>query len=487
MTSSYLRAIYLRLAGALMLVIVAALAVSAYTSHHVFERMLAPEMAGKVASGGASTRAVLLRALEHSVPFTQIYGIDQTFDELRTTIPEVAYAAVTDAEGKVVYSRFKAPAGAADYFRRPQVTDWSDTPKQFALTVRLDDQYIVSLPIVTSNQERVGMLHIGVSVDFIKRITTDMLFDVLVVLVVALFFTLELLHFLAGDKLEKTLRSLGESLERGAAGDFSLARSVPPEGAFGSAVRALEAVRARVSAGYEALVREVDEARRRPAHERPPAMENVRAGMLTLARQYRFGHTVDAPAERSDDSHLTRVRAPLFAFILAEELTRPFLPGYVKDLLVPIPGLTPEIVVGLPIVIFMLIVALGQPWLATYAERVGNRRAMTTGAVIAAVGFVASAMASSVLDLLLWRSLCALGYGMVFVAAQAHVLEFSNNRNRARSFAVFIGAIMVATVCGPSIGGILADNIGERATLLVWRGEGRSLPPANSYTSYRMN
>jgi predicted MFS family arabinose efflux permease len=36
--------------------------------------------------------------------------------------------------------------------------------------------------------------------------------------------------------------------------------------------------------------------------------------------------------------------------------------------------------------------------------------------------------------------------------------------NRARSFALFVGAIMVATVCGPSIGGILADNIGERLT-----------------------
>jgi MFS family permease len=161
------------------------------------------------------------------------------------------------------------------------------------------------------------------------------------------------------------------------------------------------------------------------------------------------------------------VRAPLFAFILAEELTRPFLPGYVKDLLVKIPGLTPEIVVGLPIVLFMLIVALGQPWMGAVAERMGNRRAMTIGALLAAVGFMASALAASVLDLLVWRSLCAVGYGMVFVAAQAHVLEHSDSRNRARSFSVFIGAIMVATVCGPSIGGILADNIGERFTLGV--------------------
>jgi MFS family permease len=59
------------------------------------------------------------------------------------------------------------------------------------------------------------------------------------------------------------------------------------------------------------------------------------------------------------------------------------------------------------------------------------------------------------------------GYGFVFVAAQAHVLEYSRPSNRARSFTVFIGAIMVATVCGPSMGGILADNIGERQTFIV--------------------
>ena len=37
-------------------------------------------------------------------------------------------------------------------------------------------------------------------------------------------------------------------------------------------------------------------------------------------------------------SSCAKVRAPLFMFILAEELTRSFLPGYVKELLVPVPG-----------------------------------------------------------------------------------------------------------------------------------------------------
>jgi MFS family permease len=179
----------------------------------------------------------------------------------------------------------------------------------------------------------------------------------------------------------------------------------------------------------------------------------------------RFG---SAPKEgEPDELTLNRIRAPLFAFILAEEMTRSFLPTYINDLLVPIPWLSPQVVIGLPIMLFMLIVALGQPYLGAWSERIGRRRAMLTGAVVATIGFGATALALNLYDLLLWRSLCAVGYAMVFVAAQGYVLDHTGRANRAQGFALFIGAIMVATVCGPSIGGILADNIGYRATFAV--------------------
>ena len=463
-SQSYLRSIYLRLAGVVMLVVVLALAASAYLSHRAFERALAPEMAKKVASGGASARALVLKAMELRIGFRELYGVEQTFDELKGAMPEISYVAVTDAQGSILYQRFSPPAGAAAHFRQPSVLAALATPEQLPPAVRVDKQYLVSMPIVTP-QQPVGMMHIGVSVDFVDKIVLDMLYDVLVVLVVALFFTLELLNFMAGTKLEAALRSLGDTIERGAAGDFSTARLRDSDMAFGSVLRLLESVRARVNSAYEALQRDVEAGRRGPAHERPPGLVAAHEGLQALAARYRFG-AADA-ATRGDEGSLAKVRAPLFIFILAEELTRPFLPGYIKALLVPIPGLSPEIVVGLPIVLFMLIVAIGQPFLGAYSERVGNRRAMLVGAGVAAFGFAATAFANNVLDLLVWRSLCALGYAMVFVAAQAHVLEHASMANRARSFSLFVGAIMVATVCGPSIGGILADNIGERLTFGV--------------------
>ena len=464
MNQSYLRSIYLRLAGVVMLVVALALAASAYLSHRAFERSLAPEMAKKVASGGASARSLVLKAMELQIGFRELYGVEQTFDELKGSIPEVSYVAVTDTQGSILYQRFSAPAGAAAHFRTPAVLAAMSTPERSPPAVRVDKQYVVSMPIVTP-QQPVGMLHIGVSVDFVDKIILDMLFDVLVVLVVALFFTLELLSFMAGTKIEAALKSLGDTIERGAAGDFSAAPVRETEMAFSSVSKLLEAMRAHVNSAYLALASDIETGRRGPAHERPPGLMAAHTGLQALGTRYRFS-AADA-STRADEGHLSKVRAPLFIFILAEELTRPFLPGYIKSLLVPIPWLSPEIVVGLPIVLFMLIVAIGQPFLGAYSERVGNRHTMLVGAGIAAFGFAATAFAGSVLDLLVWRSLCALGYAMVFVAGQAHVLEHASTANRARSFALFVGAIMVATVCGPSIGGILADNIGERLTFGV--------------------
>jgi MFS family permease len=464
MSQSYLSSVYLRLAGAVMLVVVLALAANAYLSHRAFERALAPEMAKKVASGGASARLLVLKAMEHQIGFRELYGVEQTFDELKGSIPDISYIAVTDAQGEILYQRFSPPHGAAEHFRKASVLAAMSTPESLRPAVRVEDQYVVSMPIVTA-QQPVGMLHIGVDVHFVDKIIMDMLYDVLVVLVVALFFTLELLNFMAGAKLATALKSLGRTIEAGASGDFSAARARGSDTAFGGIISLLEAAREQVNSAYAALARDIDVWRRCPAHERPPGLMAAHKGLQALAQRYRFG-IADASA-RVDDGHLAKVRAPLFVFILAEELTRPFLPGYIKSMLVPIPWLSPEILVGLPIALFMLIVAVGQPFLGAYSERVGHRHTMLVGASVAALGFAASAFAGNVLDLLLWRSLCALGYAMVFVAGQGHVLEYATTASRARSFALFVGAIMVATVCGPSIGGILADNIGERLTFGV--------------------
>ena len=464
MNNGYLRGVYLRLAGVLTLVVLLALLANAVVSHRAFEAALAPEMAKKVTSAGASIRALVIKAQDAGVPFADLQGVEQRFDEVRKEMPEVSYIALTDVRGRALHQRFNAPDGAEAYLRSPAVLSLLKTPEAVPPAVRVGNQYVVSLPIATSSQA-LGVLHIGIDVSFVDAIVLDMLYDVLVVLVVSLFFTLELLHFMAGAKLDAGLRALGEVFDRGGSGDFTARRRPRGDLAFGGLVGHLEAVLARVNAQFEALARDVEQGRRLPAHERLAGQAAAQAGLARLGARFRFG--AEPAPSRGNETELAKVRTPLFLFILAEELSRSFLPGYVRELQVPLPWLTPELVVGLPIALFMLIVALGQPIIGVWCERVGHRRTMLTGAAVASVGFVATAMAHNVLDLLLWRSLCAAGYAMVFVAAQAFVLDHATPATRARSFALFVGAIMAATVCGPSIGGILADNIGVRPTFFI--------------------
>ncbi|MEQ1808168.1 MAG: hypothetical protein ABL900_22540, partial [Burkholderiaceae bacterium] len=180
MNERYLRGIYLRLTGVLMLVVMLALAASAFLSHRGFERALVPEMAKQVISGGASARNLVLKAMEYNIGFRELYGVEQTFDELKGLIPDIAYVAVTDTTGAILYQRFKAPPGADAHFRDPRVL--ASTPSGLpAQATRLGSQYVVSMPIAA--QQAVGMLHIGVDVGFVDRIILDMMFDVLVVLI----------------------------------------------------------------------------------------------------------------------------------------------------------------------------------------------------------------------------------------------------------------------------------------------------------------
>ena len=464
MNTSYLRGIYLRLAGAMTLVVTLALLANAYMSHRIFDHALAPQMASKVASVGASVRALVLRAVENGVDFLDLYGVSQRFDEINSESPEISYIALTDATGKLLHRSGQDPAAAEAFFQSPAVLELLASPTVVGPVQRVGPLYMVTMPIAAADRP-LGLLHMGVTASFVDEIILDMLFDVAVVLVVTLFFTLELLHYIAGAKLEASLRALGDTFERGAAGDFTTRERAHGHHGLGPLVAALEVTLARINAAYAALARDVQAGRRVPAHERPPGLAEAQAGLHSLGQRHRFGS--DDSERRGDESQLAKIRAPLFVFILAEELTRSFLPAYTQDLLVPVPGLSPQLVIGLPIALFMLIVAIGQPFLGVYTERKGHKHTMLLGGAIAAAGFLATAAASNVLDLLLWRSMCAVGYAMVFVAAQSYVLDHASPAQRARSFALFVGAIMAATVCGPSIGGILADNIGVRPAFVI--------------------
>jgi len=462
---NYLWRIYWQLAGVIMVCVVIALAVVSYFSHRVFDHELVPETEKKAATEGASMRALVLKATSYGIPFDQLYGVDKTFEEVFSENPEFSYAGITNTEGTLLYQYGKEPQGALVHFHSPALLAAmrdATVPWQVGL---VGTQYVVSMPIINAGGKPLGVLHIGIESVFVDHVLLEVMLDVLVVLVVSLFFTLELLNFMAGARLASGLGEFGQQVERMRTGDFTATARMRANDEIGRLLRRIDAAVDHLNVRYEFLAGELQDKLRNASAARREALRPAAAAIEAIGGRFKFG---SAPKNvDNDEMNLNRIRAPLFAFIIAEELTRSYLPTYVNQLLVNVPGVSPQVVIGLPIMLFMLIVALGQPYLGSWSERVGRRRAMLIGAGIATVGFVATALAYNLYDLLLWRSLCALGYAMVFVAAQGYVLDRTGVSNRAQGFALFIGAIMVATVCGPSIGGILADNIGFRAAFGV--------------------
>jgi MFS family permease len=456
MDQTYLGKLYWQLTGLVMVVMLSVLGGVSLFTQQAFEQRLLPELVQKAVTVGASTRTLILRAVDYGIDYRNLYGVASAFSELRKENPEFAYLAATDEAGVVLFESGERAPGANEYFMRMSRDGAADHP------VLLGSQYLVSLPIVASDRA-LGMIYLGIDQTYITGVMREVLLDVVVVLLVAVFFTFELLRFTVAAGLETQFGTLVATVERIRSGDFSQpAVGASSRRSDSSLSTSVHAAVARLRERYRVLSLNIEEIIRQGS-----AASSEFASMLaTLGDKYRFNSLVSS-VHQGGASDLERIRAPLFVFILAEELTRSFVPAYANYLLVDIPGLSKQMVIGLPIMLFMMIVALGQPYFGPWSNRIGRRNAMLVGAVLGTLGFVGTALAGNLYDLLFWRSVCAFGYAMVFVAAQGYVLDHTNEDNRTRGFALFVGVFMVATICGPPIGGILADNIGYRWSFAV--------------------
>jgi MFS family permease len=331
-----------RFAATLLVAVMIGMVGVTWATQQAFQAGLRPQLQRKALVVGASIGELAGKALDHGLTLPELVGVRAHLDDVRAEHHELAYLALRDRAGAVLFDSGHAEA-----------------------------THGVEVPILRQGRQ-VGAVEAQIGASYIRDILFESTLDLVVVFIVAMFLTRELLHSIAGA---------GAGIGTAAAG-----------------------------------------------------------GALTLAR----------------------LRLPLFLFMLAEELTRAFLPGYARALIPAGSHMAPDVLVGVPIVVFMLVVALGQPVLASWSDRAGHRRTMFWGAALGATGLAGAALASGIADFIAWRALCGLGYGMVFVAGQGLVLDHTTPAERTRGFAPFISAIMVAGVCGPPIGGILADHVGPR-------------------------
>ncbi|NOI25106.1 MFS transporter [Vibrio mediterranei] len=161
------------------------------------------------------------------------------------------------------------------------------------------------------------------------------------------------------------------------------------------------------------------------------------------------------------------IRLPLFMLVFAEATSLAFFPNFVASLERSQQWIPESLVTSLPMSLFMLCWAISLPFSGYWSDKVGRKTSLIVGSLITSSGLAATALCNSFELLLLARAYTAVGYGIVFISAQGYITDTTNSKNRTKGMSTFLSAFFSGSLCGTSIGGILADKLGYSVTFLL--------------------
>ena len=423
-----------------------------------FERVLKPQLGQKAEVVGRAVADQIEFVMSGlGIPPTELVGVAPFFDKILASNADIEYLIMRDPASEVQFARGLSPEALG------RVLPGLPGPDSEAGSRTETAGFIDSVFPVVVDGRVATVLHVGVSSEYVRGRLSELLFEAVTVIVVSLLVTLEFLLFLMSVRVSGPLERIETMLADGARGIFGNHLAVQARDEIGDLVAALNRTLRDLRQRYEDFrfdVREIDEAQIDKG-----IVSRIRAASEPIDDRYRFtGGTELRPR------NAMQIRVPLFLFMFAEELPRSFLPLFIARLSPADAVISDELLFGLPITLFMLAGMIVVPLGGGLADRFGARRVFLAGIVPATIGYAGTFLAQGYYDLIGWRVLSGIGYGLIFIAAQAWVVGNTDARNRAQGMTVFMSGVFVATICGPSIGGIFADRIGFEATFLISAG-----------------
>ncbi|MFG1361470.1 MFS transporter [Xanthobacter pseudotagetidis] len=413
---------------AIALVLCVALAVIGWGARSAAERTIVPEILAKAESVGRSAASLIEVAHGAGIPLERMVGVRAYFADLRK------------ANREFVLIRLSAPDGR-ELARAGDAAGMADAP-------------VVHTAVTTRAGVPIADIAVTVDPGVISQEVGGVLIDVAFIGIVSLLIALELVALVIGTSGIAALAALEERLRALAKGRLAL-HETGTESRARDLVAPIDQQMSRLAERHAAA---------RAAAERAGDAEAL-AQLEQISRRTGLGAVTTPECQAA-----VAVRPALFLFMLAEELTRPFLPRFAQALAPAGGGIGPDMAASLPIVAFMAVVALCQIPFAALSERMGRRPGFLIGALLAASGYALSASTGDYMMFLAARVTTAVGYALVFVSAQGHVVDHSVGNARTTALAVFVRAIMVASLCGPPIGGVVADRLGPQAAFLLAAG-----------------
>ncbi len=421
-----------------------------------FEEKLDPQLHQKANAVGNALSEQLSYAIEGlEIPAQELVGVEEFFDNVLSTNDDIKYLSLIDSSGELLYV---SGISADELNANLEAIEASDVAGETEF--RTVGDYIDTEFFVAGSGGQFNILHVGVSSERVRSHLREISWEVITIVIICWLVTFEFLLFFIVARVEKPMQSIGRVMSEGAKGNFSYWIPVRTNDEVGQLTksfnRAMEELRHRYS-DFVFDVRETHDAQ----------IDSDVAGKISQVHQniiqrFKFDRGGSLQMEAAD-----RIRVPLFLFIFSEELSRSFLPLFVQRYAPTDLMLSSEVLIGLPITLFMVAAMVATPLGGGFVDRVGVKKVFTVGISAAIIGFIGNFYTQGYYDLVAYRILTGVGYGLVFIASESWVTQNARRRRRATATGVFVAAVFAGIICGPPIGGIFADRFGFEATFLL--------------------
>lgn len=177
---------------------------------------------------------------------------------------------------------------------------------------------------------------------------------------------------------------------------------------------------------------------------------------LLLERRARAEPARAAAGAADSERYNTILRAVFFLFMLALDMSITFIPLRMAELPSAFLGLPRDVVMGLPVSAEVAMAGICIFLTGRRISRYGAALPMSFGFTLAAMGYLASALASGPSGFILARALAGAGYGTSIMAAQAYVF-------RSGGLAGLFAGVFAGSLCGGAAGSMLAEKLGFNA------------------------
>ncbi|WP_310621202.1 MFS transporter [Flexibacterium corallicola] len=417
-----------------------------------FRSGLHPYLLSKADSVTLSVKRNLEYATEIGIPFHEIRGIETYLEELERTNPEIREISIIDGAGDVLTrggsgslaTELEDEVGRPTAFLQGILGSLSEVGE---VLFGAEEHDLIAEAAIHAGGVSVAKVRTTIDLDYVNSKLSSVFFDTLVLLIAVCLIAVEVMVVFLNSTIAEPLRLVEAAILKRSKGYLGTHEGGARKDQVGLFIGEMNRQNDRLRKLVEGL-------------------QGASSAMLEQMRAFAARYSLFSKDEAKKVSVID-ARIPLFVFCFAEELQKSFLPLFVAEYYSDTDLLDKDIMMGLPISAFMLVLAVITPFAASLIDRFGNKTLYLAGLVPAIGGYLYCWLAQSATDIVLARSITAVGYGIITISCQSYIAAVASNGNRAQAMATFVGVLMTATMCGTAIGSIFADWLGFKSVFLV--------------------